>query len=79
VIITEESEDKKKPTQPQKTQPKAKKEKPSVRKGNGKAAFSHPWLATTLRFHSGQVLGLDFSPNGKYLITCADGKKKQKF
>ncbi|KAK3084303.1 hypothetical protein FSP39_011349, partial [Pinctada imbricata] len=35
--------------------------------------FSHPWLACTLRGHSGQVLGLDFSSNGKYLITTADG------
>ena len=39
-----------------------------------KQGFSHPWLLTSLKGHTGQVLDMDFSVNGKYLITCADGQ-----
>lgn len=55
-------------------QSKKKKEKPVVKKRDSRAAFSHPWLACTLRSHSGLVLGIDFSPNGKYLASCSEGK-----
>jgi len=27
-----------------------------------------------LKGHSGRVLDMDFSANGKYLVSCADGK-----
>ena len=33
--------------------------------------FSHKWLLTTLKGHSGSVLDLDLSENGKYLASCA--------
>lgn len=55
-------------------QSKKKKEKPVVKKRDSRAAFSHQWLACTLRSHSGSVLGIDFSPNGKYLASCSEDR-----
>lgn len=37
-----------------------------------KQNFSHPWLVTSLKGHGGAVLDMDFSPNGKFLATCAE-------
>jgi hypothetical protein len=37
------------------------------------ANFTHPWLYTTLKGHTGKVLDMDFSSNGKYLATCSEG------
>ncbi|KAK9881300.1 hypothetical protein WA026_015426 [Henosepilachna vigintioctopunctata] len=34
--------------------------------------FSHPWHSTSFKGHTGNVLDLDFSSNGKYLATCSD-------
>ncbi|XP_039292811.1 RNA exonuclease 3-like isoform X3 [Nilaparvata lugens] len=34
--------------------------------------FSHPLLMTQLKGHGGAVLDMDFSPNGRFLATCAD-------
>lgn len=39
-----------------------------------KQTYTHPWLLTSLKGHSGQVLDMDFSHNGKYLASCADGE-----
>ncbi|XP_053683102.1 uncharacterized protein LOC128733493 isoform X2 [Sabethes cyaneus] len=36
------------------------------------ANYQHPWLYTTLKGHTRQVLDVDFSRNGKYLATCAE-------
>jgi len=51
-----------------------KKEKVAVRKKESKTNFVHSWLAGNLKGHSGPVLGLDFSPNGKYLASCSEGR-----
>jgi len=50
-----------------------KKEKVMLRKKESKTNFVHPWLACNLKGHSGPVLGLDFSSNGKYLASCSEG------
>ncbi|XP_055526668.1 uncharacterized protein MAL13P1.304 isoform X2 [Wyeomyia smithii] len=34
--------------------------------------YQHPWLYTTLKGHSRQVLDADFSRNGKFFATCAE-------
>ncbi|RZF40481.1 hypothetical protein LSTR_LSTR000360, partial [Laodelphax striatellus] len=39
-----------------------------------KQNFSHPWLVTSLKGHGGAVLDMDFSPNGKFLATCAEDR-----
>lgn len=37
-------------------------------------SYSHPWLASNLKGHSGRVLDLDFSSTGKYLVSCAEDR-----
>lgn len=43
---------------------------------NEKQAYTHPWLLTSIKGHTGPILDIDFSSNGKYLASCADGKWK---
>ncbi|ESO98166.1 hypothetical protein LOTGIDRAFT_239070 [Lottia gigantea] len=49
-----------------------------VEKGSSKKSannnFTHPWLSTTLKGHTGSVSSFDFSPNGKYLISSAEDR-----
>ena len=55
------------------TQPKAapsKKVKNHHRQQTS-VSFSHPWLLTSLKGHSGPVLDMDFSSNGKFLASCS--------
>lgn len=54
---------------------KPPKKKQSTEKWNreGKQNFSHEWLLTSLKGHSGAIMDMDFSANGKFLATCADG------
>ncbi|KAI0209773.1 Transducin beta-like protein 2 [Lamellibrachia satsuma] len=46
----------------------------SYRKENANTVFTHQWLATTLKGHSAPILGLNFSPNGKLLASCAEDR-----
>lgn len=46
----------------------------SLKKRSDKANYSHNWLLTTLKGHTGSVMDMSFSANGKYLATCADGE-----
>lgn len=46
----------------------------NIKKRSDKTKYSHNWLLTTLKGHTGSVLDMSFSPNDKYLATCADGK-----
>ena len=34
--------------------------------------YTHPWLVANLKGHSGRVLDVDFSANGKHLATCSE-------
>ncbi|BFZ18412.1 hypothetical protein BsWGS_21451 [Bradybaena similaris] len=36
--------------------------------------FSHPWLSSTLKGHSSRIVALDFSPNGKYMISASEDR-----
>ena len=51
-----------------------KKERAPMKRRDNKASFQHKWLAGTLKNHSTPVLGIDFSPNGKYLASWSEGK-----
>merc|ERR1712038_1088990 len=77
----EEEEPEEKPQQnghakskkPQQTSSKKHlKEKPSKR--DNKHVFTHPWLASTLKAHSSPILDMDFSLNGKYLVSSSEDR-----
>lgn len=57
---------------------KAVKKKPTESRWTGgrsdKHNYTHPWLLASLKGHTGQVLDMDFSSNGKYLATCAEDR-----
>lgn len=38
-----------------------------------KQTYTHSWMVTSLKGHSGPVSDMGFSPNDKYLVTCAEG------
>ncbi|OWF53107.1 transducin beta-like protein 2 [Mizuhopecten yessoensis] len=60
---------------PVKQEKNSKKSKLNVRtKKPQQLQVNHPWLASTLKGNSSAVLGIDFSPNGKYLITTAEDR-----
>eukprot|EP00096_Caligus_rogercresseyi_P010257 TRINITY_DN3676_c0_g1_i1.p1 TRINITY_DN3676_c0_g1~~TRINITY_DN3676_c0_g1_i1.p1 ORF type:complete len:445 (+),score=125.44 TRINITY_DN3676_c0_g1_i1:92-1426(+) len=58
--------------------------KPSSQQGKKKAkapkkiekgpSFSHPWLLTNLKGHSGRVLDLSISANGKYIASSSEDR-----
>lgn len=39
-----------------------------------KARFTHSWLLATLKGHTGVVLDMDFSPDGRHLATCSEDR-----
>ncbi|XP_019881308.2 uncharacterized protein LOC109609123 isoform X2 [Aethina tumida] len=48
-------------------EPAKKPKKPTeTRKQN----YTHPWLLTTLKGHTGEIASMDYSSNGKYLASC---------
>jgi len=57
-------------TAAQKTKKKAQ-DKKQKEKGY---VFQHPWLLSTLKGHSGRVLDMDLSSNGKYLASCSEDR-----
>lgn len=36
--------------------------------------FSHLWLSCTLKGHSSRIVSIDFSPNGKYMLSASEGR-----
>lgn len=38
-----------------------------------KTTFTHSWLLTSLKGHTGAITDMDFSTDGKHLVTCAEG------
>ena len=48
------------------------KAKPAKARPN-EQVFKHQLLAATLKAHSESIESIDFSPNGKYLISCGEG------
>lgn len=71
----DEPEQDKKPANaaPDKSNKKVKPITKSVKKPPH-VAFSHAWLSCTLKGHSSRIVSLDFSPNGKYLITASEDR-----
>lgn len=55
---------------------KTKKKHAEKHGRDGKQSFNHQWLLTSLKGHSSSVLDMEFSPNGKYLATCGEGKSQ---
>lgn len=39
-----------------------------------KQSYTHQWMITSLKGHTGQVQDMEFSSNGKFLATVAEGK-----
>lgn len=51
----------------------SKKQKPARGKAH-QTQFTHKWLACSLKGHGANILDMDFSPNGKYVITVAEDR-----
>lgn len=52
---------------------KPKKKVPVHLGKDSKATFTHSWLLTTLKGHTGSITDMDFSANEKHLATCSEG------
>ena len=77
-VITEVSqntskEHKKSGNQQQGGGAKKRETRQAARKKETRPNFSHPWLSCSLKNHAAPILDMDFSANGKYLISCAEG------
>ncbi|KAG8175631.1 hypothetical protein JTE90_004509 [Oedothorax gibbosus] len=59
--------------QPQKPALKLKKLPPQKKK-EVKDTYTHPWLLSSLKGHSGEIQDMDFSSNGKQLGSCASDR-----
>lgn len=71
VIVADEKHQEKKSKEP----PTKSKKKLTDRWSNkhDKQQFTNPWLLNNLKGHTGEILDMDYSSNGKFLATCADG------
>ena len=81
IVDDDKQEEKSKPSSKNgqvKSDNASKKRDRPLRKKDSKTSFSHAWLAGTLKGHGSDILGLDFSQNGKYVITCAGGDLLEK-
>jgi len=71
---TSSSDSKKNAKKPVKTSSKASKIKPAAPSKDSKSPYTHSWLLTTLKGHTGIITDLDISPNGKYLATSSEDR-----
>ncbi|KAK7087866.1 hypothetical protein V1264_021863 [Littorina saxatilis] len=69
----QESDTHNKAEKPAEKQAKKSKLVPKVKKA-GFVPFTHQWLSSTLKGHSSRVVAVDFSPNGKYLVSTSDDR-----
>jgi len=67
------SDGKKNTKKPVKTS-KAPKNKSAAPSKDSKAPYTHSWLLTTLKGHTGMITDMDISPNGKYLATSSEDR-----
>lgn len=44
-----------------------------LQQGSSKEKFAHSWLVSSLKGHSGTILGLDLTSSNKFLASCANG------
>ena len=72
-IFAESKETNEERTKTEKGDKQVKKSKQRQVKRSHSVQFTHPWMACMLKGHSGLVTGMDFSSNGKYLMTASDG------
>ncbi|XP_054716385.1 LOW QUALITY PROTEIN: transducin beta-like protein 2 [Uloborus diversus] len=55
--------------------PKKKEAKHAqVKRKEVKDTYTHPWLISSLKGHSGEILDMDYSANGKLLASCANDR-----
>lgn len=57
----------------QSSKPPKKKTAATAVSKDSKSTFTHSWLLTSLKGHTGAITDMDFSANGKHLATCAEG------
>lgn len=76
--VSENSNASKKSHQSQLNKTSNKKKVWDKRGKDGKQSFNHQWLLTSLKGHTSEILDMEFSPNGKFLATCGEGKLKFK-
>merc|ERR1712142_106395 len=53
---------------------KSKKKVPEKKLKEKAPSFQHPWLITSLKGHSGRVVDMDMSSNGKYLASSGEDR-----
>lgn len=74
-FVTDQTQGQRKETKVKDTTTKTKKKLTDNQRFRAdKQAFSHSWLLTSFKGHTGEILDIDFSSNGKYLASCSEGK-----
>ncbi|XP_054271810.1 RNA exonuclease 1 homolog isoform X1 [Macrosteles quadrilineatus] len=71
-VSSEERSQVTKVTSSDQTTVKTKKKPEKWNQKLSKQTFTHQWMVSSLKGHSGHVTDLDFSSNGKFLVTCAE-------
>ena len=52
----------------------SKRQAKSKKRREAQQEFTHSWMVGALKGHTAPVLDMDFSANGKFLASCAEGK-----